>query len=85
MSSPVDAHAAPAGISVLTASKGPKTAQNRPRATPAGMVLMPREPSAMPAFLNAHTLPYNLTDSHLETRRDCTRYSFDKLVQPSNP
>ena len=24
----------------------------------------------MPAFLNAHTLPYNLTDSHLETRRD---------------
>ena len=39
----------------------------------------------MPAFLNAHTLPYNLTDSHLDSRRDCTRYSIDKLVQPSNP
>ena len=23
----------------------------------------------MPAFLNAHTLPYNLTDSHLDTRQ----------------
>ena len=39
----------------------------------------------MPAFLNAHTLLYNLTDSHLETRRDCTRYSIDKLVQPTSP